>query len=195
MDHKINTDLITNLYNQRQSGFPRAHLRTNGVRFYKEIGGNTLICRMTFAIPGFDDFGHDPVMSNGTQLKGVHLSSASAPPLSELIINVANNDRAVDMQIIQLAYVCGACDLSRYQWPDRLEWFFKPSCHAAFKDFDCRLADKTVDNDGFRLGGHHGLFPYRFYDDFSETDCYQHIYKFGSCKIIKNKIISEAHQQ
>ena len=140
---------------------------------------------MRFAMLDFDDYGNDPVMSDGTQLKGINLSCASAPPDSTLDLSIDKSDRAVDMLVIDLAYKSGAKDLCRYQWPDQVEWFFKPSWHAAFCDFDMRLADTSISDDGVRESGSHGLFPHRFYDDFESTDCYQYIYELCDASLVK----------
>lgn len=189
----INFDLLTRLYNQRQSGFPGAQLRQNGVRIYAANNNDTIKAIMSFAIPGWDDYGKDPVMG-GVKLEGIQLLGASAPPASELTLIYQGGIRQLDMQVITLAYTSGACDLSRYQWPDRVEWFFKPSWRAAFRDFGVRLDDRTVNTDGLRSSTDHGHFPARLMSDFGGTDCYQHIYEFGSSKTIKDAVWIEKYK-
>jgi hypothetical protein len=174
-------DTLERLFNQRQSGFQNP-LYITGVCFYIDIGSTTFKAVMPFSIPDkFDQYPDYP------DLPGLSITGANAPPTSELIFNSASNDRAVDKLILDLAYNSDAYDLCRYQYPKKIEWFFKPSWHGAHTKSDMRLNDNTISNNGLRPSGSHGLFPHRFYDDFSDADCYQHIYEFCGNALIKKE--------
>lgn len=179
---KIDFELLKHLYNQRQSSFPRADLRIHGVRFYRDRP-DVLRATMAFGLLDFDEY-ENPII-DGKPVAGT-MAVASCPDDAETIIKTTASPRRIDGQIIDLAWYCGCCDMVRYQFRDRFEWFFKPSWRATFTRGGKRLADQHINNDGLRLTASHKLFSQHIAaaDDFMRVgvDCFDQIYEFCNTK-------------